>query len=335
MVTIKDISAKCGLSIATISKSLNNYSDISEDTKAFVRKTAQEMGYYPNILARALKTNRTYNLGVLFVDDNESGLKHNYFAAVLDSFKVEAERKGYDITFINHNIGNRSMTYLEHCKYRNIDGVCLACVDFLAPEVVELVNGNIPVVTIDHIFNNVTCIMSENRQGINDILKFVYEMGHRKISYIHGPKSAVTDIRLTSFYKTMSDYDIALRPEYLIEAPYHDPASTFVAVQKLLDLKDAPTCILVPDDYSALGAMQAIQQRGLSVGKDVSIVGYDGLELTQMITPKLTTLQQDTVKLGSEAARQLVALIEDPLTTFNEKIVVPGKLIKGETVGIV
>ena len=114
MANIKDIALKCGLSVSTVSKALNSYSDISKETRQRVLETAEQFGYFPNSNARALKTNRTHNIGMLFVDEAQSGLTHDYFSAVLDSFKVEAEKHYYDITFINHNIniGNRPMTYL-------------------------------------------------------------------------------------------------------------------------------------------------------------------------------------------------------------------------------
>ena len=101
MVSMKDISAACGVSVATVSKALNDHHDIGEETKAHIKKVAREMGYHPNSLARALKTNKSYNLGVLFVDEAMSGLTHDYFSHVLDSFKRKAEERGYDITFIN------------------------------------------------------------------------------------------------------------------------------------------------------------------------------------------------------------------------------------------
>ena len=107
------------------------------------------MGYVPNMAARSMKTNRTYNIGVLFVDERQSGLAHEYFSAVLDSFKVRVEQLGYDITFINRNLGGKTMTYLEHCHYRGVDGAVIACVDFTDPQVIELVNSDVPVVTID------------------------------------------------------------------------------------------------------------------------------------------------------------------------------------------
>ena len=113
MPSLKDLAKECGVSVATVSKALNDQPDIAPATRERIRAAARRMGYLPNAAARALKTNRTYNLGVLFVDEKQSGLTHEYFSAVLDSFKVEAEKRGYDITFINHNIsaGAESANY--------------------------------------------------------------------------------------------------------------------------------------------------------------------------------------------------------------------------------
>ncbi len=335
MANIKDIAVKCGLSVSTVSKALNSYSDVSKETRQRVLKTAEQCGYFPNSIARALKTNRTNNIGVLFVDDAQSGLTHDYFAAVLDSFKVEAEKHFYDITFINHNIniGNRPMTFLEHCKYRNFDGVCIACIDFQQSEVVELVNSSLPVVTIDHLFNNHTSINSANVQGMHELVQYIYDMGHRKIAYVHGEKSAVTEQRLTSFCKSLMDLGIETPPEYLVQSAYHDPTATRHSVKMLLDSPTRPTCIIMPDDYAALGGIEAIEAAGLRIPEDISIAGYDGIALSQVIKPRLTTLKQDTKMLGCEAARRLIEQIENPLTTITENVTVMGQLIEGQSVG--
>lgn len=334
MANIKDIADKCGLSVSTVSKALNSYSDISSATRQRVLETAKEFGYFPSSIARALKTNRTHNIGVLFVDDARSGLKHDYFAAVLDSFKVEAEKHDYDITFINHNINinNRPMTFLEHCRYRNFDGVCIACINFQQQEVTELVDSTLPVVTIDHMFNNHTSINSANVQGMQELVQYIYSMGHRRIAYVHGEKSAVTEQRITSFCKTLLDYGIDVPPEYLVVSAYHDPKATKQSVKKLLSLPTSPTCIIMPDDYAALGGIEAIEAAGLRIPEDISIAGYDGIALSQVIKPRLTTLEQDTEKLGSEAARRLIELIENPLTTLTENVTVTGSLIEGKSV---
>lgn len=332
MVSIKDISIRCGVSVATVSKALNNHSDISETTKKNILQVAREMGYYPNSFARALKTNRTYNIGVLFVDEAQSGLTHDYFAHVLDSFKVEAESHGYDITFINKHMGHRKMSYFEHSKYRGVDGVVIACIDFSDPDVLELIQSNIPVVTIDHIFNNRTAIVSDNVKGMRDLITYIYDMGHRKIAYIHGADSSVTQNRVGSFYKTLNELNVSIPDEYVREGIYHDADTTYHLTKELLALRNRPTCIILPDDFSCIGGINAIKEAGLSIPDDISIAGYDGVLLSQVLNPKLTTLKQDTKALGKYAAEKLIALIENPKANIVEIVVVEGSLLTGESI---
>ena len=107
MVSMKEIAKKCNVSVASASKALNGYSDISEETRKLILKTASEMGYLPNSSARTLKTKRSYNIGVMFVDEARSGLTHNYFNHVLESFKRTAEERGDDITFTSGKISGQ------------------------------------------------------------------------------------------------------------------------------------------------------------------------------------------------------------------------------------
>ena len=329
-VTIKELSARCGLSVSTVSKALNDYPDVSEETRQQVRAVADEMGYRPNAIARSLKIGRTFNLGVLYSDDTESGFTHSYFSPVLQSFKQEAERRGYDITFITHNMGHSKMTYLEHCRYRNVDGVCIVCSHFDDGEVLQLVSSSLPLVTIDHVFNNRAGIQSENRQGVEALTRHVLSMGHKKIAFVYGAEDTVSDIRLTTFLRTMNEAGLSVPDDYLVASPYHDPASTREATAQLLALADRPTCILMPDDYSALGGMDAIRAAGLRIPEDISITGYDGVAMIQMCQPQLTTVEQDVSRIGREAARKLVHLIEQPRTTLPEIISVPCRLRRNE-----
>lgn len=332
MVSIKDISIRCGVSVATVSKALNDHSDISESTKENIRRAAKEMGYFPNSSARALKTNRTYNIGVLFVDEALSGLTHEYFANVLDSFKVEAERNGYDITFINKHMGQKKMSYYEHSKYRGVDGVVIACINFSDPDVIELIKGELPVVTIDHVFDNRTAIISDNIKGMRDLISYIYEMGHKKIAFIHGADSSVTQNRIGSFYKSLGELGIRVPDDYVKSGIYHDPETTARLTKELLKLKDRPTCIIFPDDFSCVGGINAIKDMGLRVPDDISVAGYDGILLSQVLDPKLTTLQQDTKLLGKSAAEKLIALIENPKATIIERVVVEGRVLYGNSV---
>lgn len=332
MISMKDIAKMCGVSVATVSKALNDYSDVGEATKRRVREVAESAGYFPNSSARALKTNRTYNLGVLFMDEARSGLTHDFFAAVLDSFKVRAEERGYDITFTNCNVSRRKRSYYEHCKYRGVDGVVIACIDFYHPDVQELIYSDLPVVTVDHLFDNRSAVVSDNISGMEELVEYVCSLGHRKIAYIHGADSSVTRNRIGSFYCTLNKHGIDIPDIYMKESQYRDTVTTKTLTHALLDLPEPPTCIFYPDDFAALGGINAIKERGLRIPDDISIVGYDGILLTSVLEPRLTTIYQDTKEIGSIAADKLINLIESPKTTLIEHILVKGKLVKGESV---
>ena len=126
---------------------------------------------------------------------------HEYFAATLNSFRSEAARCGYDITFINSDFGHRNTSYLQHARFRQVDGVALICTDYHDPMVQELVFSDIPTITLDHAFNNRTAVLSDNMNGQASLVKYVYSRGHRRIAYIHGQRnSLVTETRIAGFH---------------------------------------------------------------------------------------------------------------------------------------
>lgn len=330
MVSLKDIAQRCNVSVATVSKAMNGHRDIGEETRNRIRKAAEEMGYMTNAAARALKTNRTYNLGVLFVDEQRSGLAHEYFSSVLESFKVEAETHGYDITFINRNVGGKRTSYLHHCRYRGVDGVVIACVDFNDPEVWDLVESNIPLVTIDRVFENRMAVLSDNVSGVSALVRYVYGKGHRKIAFLHGEQTAVTEKRLEGFRQTCRELGLDIPEAYIQPCKYHDPDRCAEATRKLLQLPDRPTCILFPDDFSFIGGMHVLRDAGLQVPEDISAVGYDGIQLAKVL--RLTTYSQNAAELGRAAAEGLILLIEDPANTKPDRISVTGCLLEGNSV---
>ena len=333
MVSIKDIASACGVSIATVSKALNNHKDVSDSTKAMVRETAKNLGYLPNSQARALKTNRTYNLGVLFAERANSGLTQSHFAAVLNSFKNEVEANGYDITFIGKQIGDNKMTFYEHCICRNVDGVVVACVDDFDDEgILERLKSSVPTVTIDNQSPDNPAVFSNNESGMKTLVEYAYKMGHRKIAYIYGEKSAVTSARIKGYEDTLKSLNIEVRSDYLLQGRYHDPKTIEKLATELVQLDNPPTCIILPDDFSAIGALTAFEKLGMSVPEDISIMGYDGILLSKFLNPKLTTFMQDTEKIGAEAARQLLALIKKEISADAAPVIVDGSLIEGASV---
>lgn len=331
MVSLKDIAAKCGVSTATVSKALNNQKDIGEETKQKIKAIAKEMGYFPNSAARALKTNRSYNIGVLFQDEANSGLTHEYFSGVLNGVMVEAESRGYDITFINTHYDKRDMSYLEHCRYRNFDGVVIACVDYNHPGVQELMNNEvIPVVTVDYSHQNCSSVCSDNVKGMEELVRYIYDCGHRKIAYIHGQNhSFVTKDRLVGFYRALENTGVEIPSEYMREADYLDSEKAAKATKELLKLKDRPTCIIYPDDASLIGGINVLRENNVSIPQDISIAGYDGAKISHLLQPNIVTILQDTMQIGREAAKKLINHVEKPKTTPIERIIVEGKLMAG------
>ena len=332
MVTIKDISKACGVSPATVSKALNGYDEISAETVELVKRKARELNYLPNAAARLLKTNISHNIGVLFVDDTMSGLTHEYFSRILNSVKEEAEARGYDITFISNNIGKQKMSFLQHCRYRNCDGVVIASVDFQNPEVLELVRSEVPVVTIDYSFDNSSSVLSDNEEGAYQLASYLADQGHRKIAFIHGERTLVTQRRLLGFHRAMRDHGIQVPPEYLAEARYHNAEAVRTATAGLLDLPEPPTAIMYPDDFAFVGGQTEILERGLRIPDDISVCGYDGINLSEILNPRLTTWRQDAVRIGKESVRKLVETIEGEGTGAAEQIMVSGKFLIGNSV---
>ena len=330
MVSMKDIARKCGVSVATVSKALNGQPDIGAQTRERICKTAKEMGYMANSMARALKTNRTYNLGVLFVDEWRSGLGHEYFSTMLEGLKAEAESHGYDITFINSNVGTRPISYLQHCKYRSLDGIIIACVDFTDPRILELVQSDVPLVTIDHVFPGHTAVRSNNISGVETLVRYAYERGHRRIAFVHGEDIAVTRGRLEGFRRACQELGLEIPEEYLVSSVYHDPDRCAEGTRKLLALEELPTCVLFSDDYSFMGAYDAILDSGRSIPEDISAMGYDGINLARMM--HLTTYSQQAAAIGRVAVEQLIRQIEHPEDTKPEVVTVPGSLMEGRTV---
>ena len=333
MASLKDVALECGVSVATVSKALNGQQDIGETTRQRVLAVARAMGYTANSAARSLKTNRTYNLGILFSDLSNSGFMHEYFASTLNAFRYEAEQRGYDLCFINGNAGHHKRTFLQHALYRGVDGVAIICADFLDPMVQELAYSTLPVVTLDHAYHNRSAVLSDNTNGMAALVRHAYSKGHRRIAYIHGNNTAVTESRMTGFFRGCEDVNLTV-PDTMIRAcEYHEPRSCYEATKAFLqNCTELPTCLFFPDDYAYIGGMNALAEAGLRIPEDISVAGYDGIHLAKVVSPHLTTWQQNTENLGKIAAGKLIEQIENPRTYLPEHIVVQGKLLEGETI---
>ncbi len=332
MVTLKDIARECKVSFSTVSKALKGSPEISFETTEFIQKKAHEMGYHPNIAARSLRTNRTYDIGVIFEDKTGAGFQHQYFATIISGIQKVAFSKGYEMTFVSGD-STKNYDYYSHALARNYDGVAILSADFNSSGIQGLVKSEIPTVTLDCFYDmEHSAVMSDYTAGINELLEYVISMGHKKIAMIHGEHTWVTEQRMEAFKKVCADHGINLPPEYFAEGLYHDPVTSSAATEVFLSLPEPPTCIFYPDDYAALGGIRELNSRGLTPGKDISVVGYDGIALTSMMIPPLTTYEQNGEVIGRTMAESLLAKIETPQSYTPKKEMVSGRLIKGGTV---
>jgi LacI family transcriptional regulator len=332
LITLKDIAKECGVSFSTVSKALKGSPEIGAETIRIVQQKAQEMRYHPNLAARTLRTNRTYDIGVIFEDQTGSGLQHQYFATIFSSLQMTAMSRGFDVTFMGSpNTGE--FDYFTHCKYRNFDGVAVLATKFDRDDIQQLIKSDIPTVTLDYITDgDHSAVMSDNNAGTEALLEYIFLKGHRKIAVIHGEPTHVTKERIASFRRFTKMHDIIIPESYILGGIYHDPVTSGEATEILLGLPQPPTCIMYPDDFAALGGIRVLNKHDLIVGKNISITGYDGIMLTSMLNPPLTTYRQDGELIGKLIAEHLVEEIENidlyrPLHSS-----VSGKLIKGASV---
>lgn len=332
MVTLKMIAQHCGVSTATVSKALNGAADINRDTALRVRQTASKLGYLPNAAARTLKTNRSLNFGVVIRDDSHFGLTHEFQANVMEGFTQRAEELGYDVSFLTGRLGGKRMSFTEHARYRGCDGV-LIMITTTSPELWELIDSGIPVVLIDHQREGCGSVCSDNAKGTADLVRHVYERGCRRIAFIHGEDMALTRRRIEGFYAACRELGLEVPPEYVRGAIYRDAATNAAATRSLMALPQPPDCILYPDDMAFVGGRDALEAMGLSIPGDVAAVGYDGTNLSQMLQPKLTTVYQDTKRMGACAAEELVRMATGGAGYRPQEFLIPGTLLPGGTVG--
>lgn len=330
MVKLKDIALTCGVSTATVSRALNGQINPDRKRAAYIRQKAKEMGYIPNAAARTLKTSRSSNIGILY----EDRMDHEYFSLLLNELRFGAEAQGYDLTFIRRSMHDQEAgTYCDRVRRRSLDGVIVVQADFHSADVMRLIADKIPTVVIDHAYEGCDCVMSDNHTGMAALVRAAWDLGHRRIAFIHGEDSVVTRERLAGFYKQCAELGVRVPLEYVRESHFHDPAACAREAAALMEGGEPPTCILCPDDFSCLGALGALEERGLRVPRDVSLAGCDGIRMGQMLHPRLTTIRQDAAGTARQAIALLLDAIENPETHQSRQITVAGTLLPGETLG--
>lgn len=330
MVTIYDIAVKCGVSPSTVSKVINDYDAIPQETKEKIRRCMKEMNYIPNVSAKSLSKGSSRNVGILaYLGKNISPFKHNLFIDVLDSFQNEMNAQNYDLLFISRNVDGRNGSFYQNCISRDVAGVLLFG-DMTNPEMKEIITSSIPKVGFDYLGDQMTGVFSDNYDEMKALTNHLIGLGHRDIVFVHGEYSEVTNLRVQGFKDALSEAGISLKDGMLEESKYLDKESVRAVTRSILHRLNVPTAIMFPDDISAIQGFGVIKEAGFSCPDDISITGFDGVQLSQIVNPRLTTIKQDAESIGKSLAQKLIASMQDKTMT-SELIEIKASLVVGDS----
>jgi LacI family transcriptional regulator len=336
-VTIRQLARLSGVSIGTVSRALNGYADVNPDTRERIIRLARELDYTPAAAARSLVTQRSHVIGVfLETGEGHPDLQHPFFHEVLVGVKNVIGAGGYDLLlFASERPGNGygEHSYLKRARHHNVEGVVLFGVDADDDEVRRLVRSEMACVGVDVelVGPKTEYVISDSASGIGSAMRHLHELGHRRIATITGmlDKKPGND-RLRAYRSELQALGLGYRDEYVAYGDFYVETG-HRAMARLLELDEPPTAVVTASDLMALGAIRAVAEAGLSVPNDVSIVGFDDIQLAGHVHPPLTTLRQDKAGLGAEAGRALIALI-DGKTDLPEAVTLPVELIvRGST----
>jgi len=331
--TIYDIAKDLDVAPSTVSKALNNRSGISEKLKTKIQNYANEVRYYANASASKLKMKKSFSIGIIYSEDLNIGLEHNFFSSILQSFKTYVEAHGYEITFVINNLANRKISYLDFCMQKNIDGVFIVTSTAHDPLLKELVESDIACVSTDVYYDNLFTVISDNIDGAKQAVDYFYQMGHEKIGIITEAYDTVaSQERLRGFKEKMQALHLEVIDDYIIPARKYAYEDGYDAGQKFLKLNTKPTAVFVVSDVIAMGFIKALKDGGLKVPDDISVIGFDDIPFAKHYEPRLTTINQNTKTIGERAAIKLLHLMEcnQEKTTGIEKV--PVTLVKRDSV---
>ncbi|MDZ7672487.1 MAG: LacI family DNA-binding transcriptional regulator [Halanaerobiales bacterium] len=332
MTTIKDIAKIADVSTTTVSRVINNYPDVSDETRKKINEIIQDKNYRPNSVARSLSTSKSNSIGVFFTDHFNSGLHHPFFREVIYGMEKALGNKGYDIVYFTNRHWGEKFSYIEKCEDRNVDGVALMGVLEDDPNIKKLRESNIPSVFVDvDITGNFSSyVISNNIKGSKKAIQYLYELGHRKIGMLMGiDTSKTSQERLKGYKQALKSLNIPYNKDWVFDGKYSEKGG-YNATMNMLKLKSRPTAIFCQSDGMAIGAMQAIEESGLKVPDDFSIIGFDDIEASRYVKPSLTTIAQNKEKMGSSVSELLIKMIEEKKQNI-DPIKLPVKLIKRES----
>ena len=302
--------------MATVSRVLNGYSDVSPETRQRVQEAIRKEGFVPDRAARSLVTGRSQVIGVILeTGPGHPDLQHPFFQEVLVGLKRSLEAAAYDLLLLGGDgDGSVSGGYLRRMRHHRVEGAVLMGTDRHDPGVAEIIQAAVPCMAVDLDLDGgrTGYVMSNNVEGAALAVRHLHELGHERIALIGGSTNTKPGVdRLLGFRREIERLGLPHRTEYVREGDYY-PVSGEASMSTLLGLETPPTAVVAASDLMAAGALQAVADRDLRVPHDVAIVGFDDIQIAPLLRPALTSVRQDKQGLGAAAAETLVRLIQEP-----------------------
>jgi LacI family transcriptional regulator len=326
-VSLKQLAAKLGLNPATVSVVLNDVPgrSIPQVTRDRIKAMAKEMNYQPSLLARSLRNRRTLTIGILVPE-----LGDGYHTQVMSGIGDQLITAGY-FYFTAHHRHQKSLVeeYTRMFIGRGAQGII--AVDTLLEH-----PASVPMVAVAghrHI-EGVTNVVLDHARAAELVLTHLYSLGHRKIAFMRGqPFSSDSDSRWIGLVKVAKELGIEIKPELVItlDRDMSSPELGYPVVQQLLATKEQFTALVTFNDISAMGSIRALQDFGLSVPTDVSVVGFDDIKAAAYTLPRLTTINQPLAEIGRIATQSLLNRIHGTATPRDEIMVEPRLVVREST----
>lgn len=339
-VTLKDVARRAGVSYQTVSKVLRNQIQVTPEVRARVQQAVEELGYRPNITARSLRLQTSHLIGYSWKSAHE-----RFVAPILEEFEQSivdaAERLGYHILLFPYHQGpDLYRTYEELVYSGRVDGFILSDLEFDDPRIPVLDRLEVPLVAFGRTHSGSATfpyVDVDGRAGIRQAVAHLLEQGHQRIAFLGWPEhSRVGTDRLSGYWEAMEAAGLPVDPAWIMRSSGQYDFG-YAAAHTLLDLpaQRRPSAIVTVYDLIAVGAVQAAQERGLQVGPDVAVTGFDDTPFPPYLLPGLTTLRQPAWEVGQRVVELLVRLFQgdEPAESELHVLVSPELVIRDSSRG--
>jgi LacI family transcriptional regulator len=329
--TQNDVAQRAGVSQATVSLVLNKVSrsNIPEETRLRVINAIDELGYRPNTLASSLRLGKTQTLGLILPD-----IANPFFAEVSRSIEIAAFEQNYNLILCNTEGDiDRELLYVDVLCNRQVDGIIFVAMGDQADSLQRVLCKNIPVVMIDRDLpgTEVDAVLTDNRLGGFQATQHLIDLGHYRIGCIAGPSSVTPSAgRGEGYLAALAEHNIPADENLYVRGDFH-PYSGWAAARSMLALREPPTAIFAGNDLMAIGALRAITEAGLHVPEDISLVGFDNIELASYTNPPLTSVAQPIHEAGQMAVNFLLERIREPDQPFRRAILPTSLIVRNSS----